>query len=340
MHVTGLAGTPRRVYTDQRTGSGWGGSNLVSTANRSPSARPGLPIVLRGPGHCTCARPAKVRRQRVGREPRLEWLPADDYATAEHPAACCQLRSAVGESGTGGRGRQRPPPLPGTASGKRETTPPAVSAAAVRDDPHRRQLAAAGGGALTAAFLPAFTVKMMVPAIASAARSHWRRSSGGCGDGSRAGRRRRDRRRHRAFFSMADACRTRGGRWSSCCWSTRPCSPRCSSAISTRWSGSPAWPLAGMRRCRSGCGRPSRRRQRGRRSGAIAVADGPRVPGPARRRFALLMLVALALTGLRALRRAVRPARSYPIHKKACFTVPWSRGACVPGGSSMWSCCS
>jgi len=161
MHVTGLLGMPRRVYT-YAPGLGWNGLNLLSTVGAFVFA---LGVLL-----CVWDAWRALRRpvRPVGNPwhaPTLEWLPSEDYGNRSIPRIDGidplwdrpELVREVEE------GRHY---LPRTATGARETIATSPVAAVPRyvlvlpGDSWLPLVGAAG----TAGFFLLLTVKLMVPA--------------------------------------------------------------------------------------------------------------------------------------------------------------------------------
>ncbi|TFW20467.1 cbb3-type cytochrome c oxidase subunit I [Duganella callida] len=161
VHVSGLLGMPRRVYT-YAAEMGWGALNLVSTTGAVLLAA-GVALFV-----VDAARTLRKPKQKHGnpwRAPTLEWLPAEDYATRSIP----DVRSAeplweqpdlAREVGEGAHW------LPGSATGRRETIVTSVRDARplyllVLPGDSWWPLAAAVG---TAGFFLLLTVHMTAPA--------------------------------------------------------------------------------------------------------------------------------------------------------------------------------
>ncbi|MEN3275125.1 MAG: cytochrome c oxidase subunit [Massilia sp.] len=161
MHITGLLGMPRRVYTYQAE-MGWDALNMVSTVGAFVFASGVLLFAVDTVR--TLRRPEKP----VGNPwnaATLEWLPSESYATRSIPEvhSADPLWDQPGLSEQVEAGQHY---LPGTASGKRETI--ATSPVAGKPmflmilpgDSWLPFVAAAG----TAGFFLLLTVKMMVVA--------------------------------------------------------------------------------------------------------------------------------------------------------------------------------
>ena len=161
MHVTGLLGMPRRVYT-YPADMGWNGLNMVSTVGAFLFA---LGVVLFAADVVrTLRRPTKD----VGNPwnaPTLEWLTSEDYGNRSIPkiASVDPLWDQPTLSREVDEGRHY---LPNTATGKRETIATSPIAAKptylmiLHGDSWLPPLAAAG----TAAFFLLLTMKLTIPA--------------------------------------------------------------------------------------------------------------------------------------------------------------------------------
>jgi cytochrome c oxidase subunit I+III len=116
MHVTGLLGMPRRVYT-YPAGMGWDGLNMASTIGAFMLAL-GVVVFL-----VDTVRTLRRPGQPVGNPwnaSTLEWLPSEDYATRSIP----EVRSADplwDQPGLAEQVEAGQHYLPGTVSGGRET---------------------------------------------------------------------------------------------------------------------------------------------------------------------------------------------------------------------------
>ncbi|MGX4642141.1 cytochrome c oxidase subunit I [Massilia sp. SYSU DXS3249] len=161
MHITGLLGMPRRVYTYQAE-MGWDALNMVSTTGAFVFAA-GV-LLFAADAVRTLRRPEKP----VGNPwnaSTLEWLPSESYATRSIPEvhSADPLWDQPGLSEQVEAGQHY---LPGTASGKRETiaTSPIAGKPTylmiLPGDSWLPLVAAAG----TAGFFLLLTVKMMVVA--------------------------------------------------------------------------------------------------------------------------------------------------------------------------------
>ena len=161
MHLTGLLGMPRRVYTYQAE-MGWDALNMVSTAGSFVFAAGVLLFLVDAVR--TLRRPEKP----VGNPwnaSTLEWLPSESYATRSIPEVHSSdpLWDQPGLSEQVEAGQHY---LPGTASGQRETiaTSPIAGKPTylmiLPGDSWLPLIAAAG----TAGFFLLLTVKMMVVA--------------------------------------------------------------------------------------------------------------------------------------------------------------------------------
>jgi cytochrome c oxidase subunit I+III len=116
MHITGMLGMPRRVYT-YSAGLGWDGLNLVSTVGAFVLAAGVLVVLVDIALHLRVA--GKVRAN-VWDSPTLEWLPADDYGFRSIPRVDHRYplwaRPSLADEVDSGQHY-----LPGTATGGRET---------------------------------------------------------------------------------------------------------------------------------------------------------------------------------------------------------------------------
>ncbi|QOL51293.1 cytochrome c oxidase subunit I [Massilia litorea] len=161
MHVTGLLGMPRRVYT-YPAGMGWDGLNMASTIGAFMLAL-GVVVFL-----VDTVRTLRRPGQPVGNPwnaSTLEWLPSEDYATRSIP----EVRSADplwDQPGLAEQVEAGQHYLPGTVSGGRETiaTSPVAGKPTylliLPGDSWLPFIAAAG----TAGFFLLLTVKMNVTA--------------------------------------------------------------------------------------------------------------------------------------------------------------------------------
>jgi cytochrome c oxidase subunit I+III len=164
MHVTGLLGMPRRVYT-YAPDLGWNGLNLASTVGAAVFALGVLLFLV------DAVRTLRARERPVGNPwnaATLEWLPSEDYGNRSivHVDSANPLwdrPELAREVEEGGHY------LPHTATGRRETIATSAVAAAPRyllvlpGDSWLPLLAAAG----TAAFFLLLTVKFYLLAWAS-----------------------------------------------------------------------------------------------------------------------------------------------------------------------------
>jgi cytochrome c oxidase subunit I+III len=163
MHVTGLAGMPRRVYTYQ-AGLGWDGLNLVSTIGAYMIAVGVLVFLV------DVARNFRIsigdNAGNVWNAGTLEWLPNSHYGSRSIPIVAS--REPLWDQPDLARdveaGRYY---LPGTATGRRETIVTSPIEAAPQ---YLLQLPGAGWTPLiaavgTAAFFLFMTVKLVVPAL-------------------------------------------------------------------------------------------------------------------------------------------------------------------------------
>ncbi len=162
MHLTGLLGMPRRVYTYQ-AGLGWDGLNLLSSAG---SVLIAAAVALLLVDVAKRLRP----RDKVDVDPwsagTLEWLPHGHYGmrSIPHVESSYPLWDQPGLAGEVDRGEHY---LPGTATGSRETLVTSPLRArpqyvAILPGPGWPPLLAAVG---TAAFFLLLTVKLVVPAV-------------------------------------------------------------------------------------------------------------------------------------------------------------------------------
>ena len=163
MHITGLAGMPRRVYT-YGAGLGWDNLNLVSTVGAFMIAL-GVAVFL-----VDIARNFRLaitsNAGNVWNAPTLEWLPNESYAVRSIPIVTSRepLWDQPDFAADVEAGRYY---LPRTATGGRETL--LTSALDARPEyllqlpgPGWTPLLAAAG---TAAFFLLLTVKLVVPAL-------------------------------------------------------------------------------------------------------------------------------------------------------------------------------
>jgi cytochrome c oxidase subunit I+III len=163
MHIAGLRGMPRRVYTYDG-GLGWDAANLVSSAGAALLAA-GFALlavdVVR-----TLRRPHR-QHDNPWHAPTLEWLPTREYGTRSIPQV--ESREPLWRRpGLAGEVREGRHWLPGTATGLRETL---VTTALRAELSHLIVLPGPSWlpfiGALgTAAFFLLLTVKWVVPAFA------------------------------------------------------------------------------------------------------------------------------------------------------------------------------
>ena len=103
MHITGLLGMPRRVYT-YAGGLGWNVLNLLSTVGAFVFAAGVLLFLV--DALRTLRRPEQRRTATRGSAGTLEWLPHGSYGVRSIPQVDI-ARSAVGPAGAG-RARWRP----------------------------------------------------------------------------------------------------------------------------------------------------------------------------------------------------------------------------------------
>ena len=162
MHITGMLGMPRRVYTYEQ-GLGWDGLNLLSTVGAFVLALGIFIVLLDIALHLRVA--GKVHAN-VWNAPTLEWLPFHHYSMRSIPLVPDRdpLWAHPGLAAEVDHGQHY---LPGTASGARETivTSPLTAQPQylmiLTGDSWLPLVAAAG----TAAFFIFLTVKLVVPAI-------------------------------------------------------------------------------------------------------------------------------------------------------------------------------
>ncbi|HEX7054322.1 MAG TPA: cbb3-type cytochrome c oxidase subunit I [Burkholderiales bacterium] len=176
MHITGLIGMPRRVYT-YPAGMGWDALNLVSTLGAFMLAA-GVALFL-----FDLARKFRMASEasagNVWNAGTLEWLPNGNYASRSIPVVASRepLWDQPNLARDVAQGRYY---LPGAATGRRETI---VSSALDAEpqfllrmpDPGWAPVVAAG---FTAAFFLLLTVKLLAPALVCAAIAigamvHW-----------------------------------------------------------------------------------------------------------------------------------------------------------------------
>jgi len=184
MHITGLLGMPRRVYT-YPSGLGWDGLNLVSTLGAFVLAA-GIALVLLDVAlHLRVA--GKVHANLWGAS-TLEWMPVDNYGMRSIPRVNHREplwdRPGLAEEVQNGRHY-----LPGTITGGRETIVTSPTAARpqylmiLTGDSWLPILAGAG----TAAFFLSLTLKLAVPAamggtvaVYAVVRWLWETDRGAC----------------------------------------------------------------------------------------------------------------------------------------------------------------
>jgi cytochrome c oxidase subunit I+III len=163
MHLTGLYGMPRRVYT-YAPGLGWDALNLVSSAG-SVLIAAGIGLLLFDVArHLRPADRVDVNPWNAG---TLEWLALGNYGSRSIPLVTSRepLWDQPGLRGEVDRGEHY---LPGTVTGLRETIVTSPVAArpqyvAILTGPSWAPVLAAVG---TAAFFLLLTVKLVIPAIA------------------------------------------------------------------------------------------------------------------------------------------------------------------------------
>ncbi len=117
MHITGLAGMPRRVYT-YREGLGWDGLNLVSTIGAFMLAAGVLLFLIDVARRFRMS--AEGNAGNVWNAGTLEWLPNGNYSSRSVPEVASRepLWDQPGLAKEVEEGRHY---LPGTATGSRET---------------------------------------------------------------------------------------------------------------------------------------------------------------------------------------------------------------------------
>jgi cytochrome c oxidase subunit I+III len=166
MHLTGMLGMPRRVYT-YSADLGWDGLNLVSTVGAFVLATGVLVVLLDLLLHL---RVIEGHKGNVWEAGTLEWLPTHSFG----PRSIPRVQSADPLWDQPGLAREVEEGchyLPGTATGRRET----VVSSAVEARPQYIQVLpgwsflplVAGVG--TAAFFLLLTVKLVVPAMVGGA---------------------------------------------------------------------------------------------------------------------------------------------------------------------------
>jgi cytochrome c oxidase subunit I+III len=176
MHITGLAGMPRRVHT-YAAGYGWEGLNFVSTVGAFVIAAGVLVFVV------DLARRFRLAPEgsagNIWNAGTLEWLPSGNYSTRSIPRVTSRepLWNQLGLAEDVEQGRYY---LPNAATGRRETM--VTSALDARPqyllrmpEPGWAPLVAA---VFTAAFFLLLTVKLVMPAgvcgvLAVAGLLHW-----------------------------------------------------------------------------------------------------------------------------------------------------------------------
>ncbi|KQV91601.1 cbb3-type cytochrome c oxidase subunit I [Rhizobacter sp. Root1221] len=163
MHIAGLMGMPRRVYT-YAPGLGWDLPNLLSSVGAVVLAA-GIAVVLVDAVR-TLRRPDQPHGN-PWNAPTLEWLPSENYGTRSIPqvTSADPLWHQPGLANEVVAGQHW---LPGSATGRRETlvTSPreaTLSHVLVLPGPSRLPVLAALG---TAAFFFLLTLKWLVPALA------------------------------------------------------------------------------------------------------------------------------------------------------------------------------
>ena len=167
MHITGLAGMPRRVYS-YSTGLGWDRLNMVSTIGAFIIAA-GVAVFL-----FDVARNFRLAVTKsagnVWNAPTLEWLPTGNYSVRSIPFITSRepLWDQPGLADAVDAGRYY---LPGTVTGRRETL---LTSAVEAKPEYLLQLPGPGwtpffAAAGTAAFFLLLTVKLVIPAAIGAA---------------------------------------------------------------------------------------------------------------------------------------------------------------------------
>jgi len=163
MHIAGLLGMPRRVYTYD-AGLGWEWPNLLASAGAVPLA---LGVLLLAADVVRTLRRPPTGHHNPWNAPTLEWLPSANYGMRSIPQVEGHepLRQQPGLADEVSEGRHW---LPGTATGRRET----LITTPLRAEPHHVILLPGPGwlpvlGAFgTAAFFLLLTVKWMASAFA------------------------------------------------------------------------------------------------------------------------------------------------------------------------------
>jgi cytochrome c oxidase subunit I+III len=163
MHITGLLGMPRRVYT-YGAGLGWNGLNMLSTVGAFIFAA-GVVLFF-----VDMVRTLRKRERAVGNPwnaATMEWLPSEDYGTRSIPKVVSAdplwEQPALPEEVVAGRHY-----LPGTATGLRET----IVTSPVAAEPRYLLILPADswwplvGAAGTAGFFLLLTIKMTLTAWA------------------------------------------------------------------------------------------------------------------------------------------------------------------------------
>ena len=151
MHITGLVGMPRRVYT-YLPDMPWATLNLVSTIGAYMIAA-GVAVFL--VDFALNFRPLRERAGNVWNAGTLEWLRGRPLPDAQHPDRD-EPRAAVGPAGPQ-RGRQGRPLLPARRADRRARDArhePDRGAAAVRGADPRPELGARAGRAVHGSLLP------------------------------------------------------------------------------------------------------------------------------------------------------------------------------------------
>jgi cytochrome c oxidase subunit I+III len=170
MHISGLMGMPRRVYTYQE-GLGWNVWNLLSTIGSYVVAAGVALVVLDLILHLRIKGKVNVNPWNAG---TLEWLPLDSYATRSIPHITSRYplwdQPGLREQVENGQHY-----LPGSATGQRETIVTSPRSArpqyvAVLPGPSWLPLIAGVG---TALFFFMLTLKLTLPSILFAALTLW-----------------------------------------------------------------------------------------------------------------------------------------------------------------------
>jgi cytochrome c oxidase subunit I+III len=116
MHITGLQGMPRRVYT-YAPDLGWNGLNMVSTIGAFVFA--GGVLLFAADVVRTLCRPARAKGNPWG-APTMEWLPDKEYGPRSIPLVA-STEPLWEQEGLAEQVEQGTHYLPGSATGRRET---------------------------------------------------------------------------------------------------------------------------------------------------------------------------------------------------------------------------